>query len=66
MNNIYISLKANTYAIKKENYEALPVDSSGLKTALGIPDGTQLEIVNFQTGKIESYCEAINEKWFER
>ncbi len=66
MDNIYVELKDNTWGISKSNYDALPVNASGLKLATGKPNGLQLEVFNESTGKIVVYAEAINEFWYER
>lgn len=66
MDNNYIELKDNTWAISKSNYDALQTNAMGCKLATGQPNGLQLEVFDESTGKIVAYAEAINNVWYER
>lgn len=66
MENNYIELKDNAWAISKSNYDALPTNAMGCKLATGQPNGTPLEVFDESTGKIVAYAEAINYVWYER
>ena len=66
MGKVYVELRANAWAISLTDYENLPTNSAGLKRAIEMPNGTQLEVFNKTTGKIEKYAECINYIWYER
>ena len=65
-NGKLVELKENTWGILKDDYDNLDTNEYGIKLARGMPDGTQLEVFNLRTGKIEIYAEAFKEVWYER
>lgn len=62
----YEELKDNVLGLSLEKYNSLPTNANGIKKAIGVPNGTQLEVFNETTGTIDIYAEAIKELWFER
>ena len=62
----YGELANGLKTLSKTDYDALPANAQGVKKATGIPNGTQLEVLDYATGKVAVYAEAFDELWFER
>lgn len=64
---VYHELKENNWGITKENYDNLPTNSKGVKIIkCDMPNGTNLEVFDEETGTIVAYAEAFQGLWYER